>query len=305
MNRQAVKPNKVNGIFMVTRTAYYQQQLSKLVKGIFEIECPDDWDKDYIRDSIIRYGKLAVTDTDFGVLPLQCATQGYNYYNNPTNIIISVPTIEGLHRTIGADCELLYLEYINSRRLFYNFNEAIRIYAEKLASCDASIDVNLMNSRVAYIAEAETRAQAESIKLAYDKVSAGEPLVVYRKDVVAPGAKGLDVFFNNIKQNFIADVLQDSKRTIMNEFLTSIGLNNANTDKKERLVTDEVAANNVELMANTTVWDENLERCCEKINSMFGIDFSMKLKFNQLNCEEVSPDDIDRQHQSMENSEQQ
>lgn len=50
-----------------------------------------------------------------------------------------------------------------------------------------------MNSRMAYVAEAETKAQAESIKLAYDKVSNGEPLVVYRKDV-SLNSTGLNVF---------------------------------------------------------------------------------------------------------------
>ena len=100
-----------------------------------------------------------------------------------------------------------------------------------------------MNSRMAYVAEAETKAQAESIKLAYDKVSNGEPLVVYSKDV-SLNSTGLNVFFNNVKQNYIADMVQDSKRTIINEFLTAIGVNNANTDKRERRVTGEVDAKN-------------------------------------------------------------
>lgn len=278
---------------MVTRTAHYRTELMKLVGGIFKIECPNDWDKDYIRDTLLRFGYIIVSDTDFGVLPLQGALQGYNYFNNPTDVIINVPLIPGLHKKIGVDCELLYIQRIPQSRIYYNFIKIVDIYAQRLASADAAIDVNLMNSRMAYVAEAETKAQAESIKLAYDKVSNGEPLVVYRKDV-ALNSTGLNVFFNNVKQNYIADMVQDSKRTIINEFLTAIGVNNANTDKRERLVTGEVDANNQELVANTTIWKENLKRCCDKINAMFNVGLSVTLQFDASNREE-SKDDVSGQ----------
>lgn len=299
----ATKPKDVNGVFMVTRTAHYRTELMKLVGGIFNIECPDDWDRDYIRDTLLRFGYIIVTDTDFGVLPLQGSLQGYNYFNNPTNVIINVPLIPGLYRTIGTDCELLYLQRFPQTRVYYNFVKIVDIYAQRLASADAAIDVNLMNSRMAYVAEAETKAQAESIKAAYDKVSNGEPLVVYRKDV-ALNSTGLNVFFNNVKQNYIADMVQDSKRTIINEFLTAIGINNANTDKRERLVTGEVNANNEELVANTTIWKENLERCCDKINAMFGVNFKVTLQFDASNREEHK-DDTGGQREPVDDSEQQ
>lgn len=294
----ATKPKDVNGTFMVTRTAHYRTELMKLVGGIFKIECPDDWDKDYIRDALLRFGYIIVSDTDFGVLPLQGALQGYNYFNNPTDVIINVPLIPGLHKKIGVDCELLYIQRIPQSRIYYNFIKIVDIYAQRLASADAAIDVNLMNSRMAYVAEAETKAQAESIKLAYDKVSNGEPLVVYRKDV-ALNSTGLNVFFNNVKQNYIADMVQDSKRTIINEFLTAIGVNNANTDKRERLVTGEVDANNQELVANTTIWKENLKRCCDKINAMFNVGLSVTLQFDASNREE-SKDDVSGQREPVD-----
>lgn len=287
---------------MVTRTAHYRTELMKLVGGIFTIECPDDWDKDYIRDTLLRFGYIIVSDTDFGVLPLQGALQGYNYFNNPTDVIINVPLIPGLHKKIGVDCELLYIQRIPRSRIYYNFIKIVDIYAQRLASADAAIDVNLMNSRMAYVAEAETKAQAESIKLAYDKVSNGEPLVVYRKDV-ALNSNGLNVFFNNVKQNYIADMVQDSKRTIINEFLTAIGVNNANTDKRERLVTGEVNANNQELVANTTIWKENLKRCCDKINAMFNVGLSVTLQFDASNRKE-SKDDVSGQREPVDDATQ-
>ena len=47
---------------------------------------------------------------------------------------------------------------------------------------------------------------------------------------------------------------------------------NANTDKRERLVTDEVNANNVETYSKCSLWLESLQESCEKANNMFGLD---------------------------------
>lgn len=294
-----VEPKKVNGQLNL-RAEFYRSELRKLVKGLFDIKCPESWDKDYILDNIIDMGYLIVTDTDFGVLPLRGALQGYNYFGNPTNVIITVPLIHQLHKTIGVDCEMLYLMRTREK-VYYTLSQNIRIYAYKLAAADAAIDVNLMNSRVAYMIEAETKAQADTIKLMYDKITDGDPMVVYRKDAVL-NQNGMQLFFGNVKNTYIADMVQDSKRTIINEFLTSIGINNANTDKRERLNADEVNANNDELLVNTNRWKENLNECCDKINRMFGIDFSMKLKFDASNRKEIK-DDADRQHKSVETSE--
>ena len=98
-------------------------------------------------------------------------------------------------------------------------------------------------------------------------------------------------------------MVQDSKRTIINEFLTAIGVNNANTDKRERLVTGEVDANNQELVANTTIWKENLKLCCDKINAMFNVGLNVTLQFDASNRKE-SKDDVSGQREPVDDSTQ-
>ena len=71
------------------------------------------------------------------------------------------------------------------------------------------------------------------------------------------------------KENFIADDVQLLKRKIVNEFLTDIGINNTNLDKRERLTDDEVNANNVETVVNIKLWKQNVEKCCKYVNAMF------------------------------------
>lgn len=294
-------PRKVDGQW-AQRTQFYREKLRNIIKGMFDVELPEEgWEEDYILNILITEGRVAVTDTSAGVLGLRCSFAGVNYMNRPTTAVFALPFLGSFERTIGEDCEILYLE----RKVggnFWTFNEIVRIFAEKLASADAGIDVNLMNARLAYIVEAETKAQSDTIKELFDKVSEGNPLVVYRKDQLSTTA-GLNPFFNNVKQNYVADMIQDSKRCIMNEFLTFIGINNANTDKRERLLTQEVESNQQELEANISLWRSNMETCVKKIKKMYPeLKFNIELRFDPKKLKEEAENDIVGQRNAVANS---
>lgn len=272
------KPKKVKGQIAI-RTQYYRRELERLAKSLFKIDIPDNWDYDYVLDTLISWGYIIICDSDIGVIACRGSLTGLNYLSLPTTAVISLPILGDFERTIGKDAEVIYVER-KWPNMYYKFLDTINYYAEKLASADCCIDVNLMNSRLGYIAEAETKAQSDTIKEAFDRITEGEPLVVYRKDAMTQ--QGLQVFFNAVKQNFIAGDVQDVKRTIINELLTSWGINNANTDKKERLITSEVAANNEELLAETSVWKNNLERQLRKTKKIFpDLQFNIELQFTE------------------------
>ena len=100
----------------------------------------------------------------------------------------------------------------------------------------------------------------------FDKISCGEP-AVFMKD----GLNDENFFMIPVKQNFIADDVQVLKRKIINEFLTEIGINNSNLDKRERLTDDEVNANDQEVIANIQCWIDNISVGIAKINQMFNL----------------------------------
>ena len=278
-----VKPKKVNGQ-IAARTEFYRNKLRQIIKGLWDAECPNEWSRDYLLDLLLFEGYVLITDTDVGIVPIRSGLTGYNYMNFPIETHSELPILGTIKRTLGKDAELIYLEW-DETRTFFNFNETIRIFAEKLASCDAGIDVNIMNSKLAYIAEAESKAQAEAIKDLMDDVSVGEPLVVYRKDSIS--TTPMQLLTNNLRQNFIAGDIQDTKRTIYNELFTYLGINNANTDKKERLITSEVDSNYEELVVNVYNMEENVKRCVERVKKMFpSLNFNIKLKFDSSSREE-------------------
>ena len=74
----------------------------------------------------------------------------------------------------------------------------------------------------------------------------------------------------------VFDKLQIQKTNVMNECLTFLGINNANTDKRERLVTNEVEANNEMIQINADVMLEVRKHACEEINKMFGLNISVE-----------------------------
>lgn len=283
-----IKPRAVNGQFNLT-TGYYKSELINILKGRFEIECPKFWDKDFMLNLLILDGRFFISDSSIGVAPFNGSPFGLNVFLRSSGVTIVNEILGNWERWItgvkmdktNAVCVFLY------DNLYYrSFRETIDMYAEKLASVDCSIDVNIMNSRVAYIFNAENTQQAEEAKLIYQKVTAGEPAVYTKvKNALSPEDGGLDVSAFPAKDMFIADKLFDLKRSIMSEFLTKIGINSTAFEKKERMLVDEVNGNNEETTATIAYINRNLKDCSERVREAFNIPFSIKMKVSDTNAE--------------------
>lgn len=274
-----MKPKKVDGQ-LAERTYYYKDQIRRLIKGCFEVKCPDYMNRDYILNTLLFKGYFIITDTSAGILPIWPSLTDMNYMQLPTRALAEVPYIKPIDRKINVDCVLYNLEYMY-RGWWYNFREVVDVLSQRLASCDAGIDVNVFNTKTAYVYEAEDKAQATTIKAAYDDISNGEPIVITKSNIV--GSNGAQMFFNNVKNNYVANDMQDTKRSIINELLTYLGVNNSNTDKKERLITGEVDSNGEELEANVDVWKQNLKISNDLVKKIFpDCEFSITYKYGKV-----------------------
>ena len=264
----ASRPKEVDGVANAS-ALYYREFLLKKVYAIFEYNnMPDFWDLDYMQEGIFLDGKIIITDTSAGVLPLKCGLTGINVFNHPTRAIIANPVLGNFEKSL-EDCSLVKLQY-NYRGI----DKLLRRYSYMLSACDSAIAVNLMNSKVAFIAMASDKKQAETMKLMYDEISCGKPAVFVSSNDI----KESNFFFNHVKENFVATEIQDLKRDIVAEFLTEIGINNQNIEKKERLITDEVNANNEEISCNIEHWYTNIKAGIDKANELYGLDIKFKIK---------------------------
>ena len=267
-----VNPSTVHYIDNGTAKFYTRYFLQKAM-SVFKWELPELWDKDYFLYTLYTWGFIAILKTDrFGVIPQQCTLTGYNVFYAPKRITVTNPIMpQTIERDIDKDCVLLKLtpDYAGILDLIY-------FYASKMALASSAVNVNLLNSKLAYLFTAKNKSVAESFKKMYDQIASGEPASIIDRNLLDPdGNKTWDFFSQNLHENYIASDILADMRKIEQQFDTDIGIPNANTDKRERLITDEVNANNVETATRCELWLEELKKGCEKVKAMFDVDITV------------------------------
>ena len=81
--------------------------------------------------------------------------------------------------------------------------------------------------------------------------------------------------YNRVKDSYVADMIEDLKHRLLDDFLTDIGIENANTDKRERLITNEVASNYQEVRSGSEHWLDCINAGFDKANELYGLDLRM------------------------------
>lgn len=263
-------PKKVKGVTNQS-TMYYVRKLYRLIKPIINFDnTPETWDISYLKKYVYRNGFLGVCDTELGVLPLTCGYSGINVFEKPTKLVYANPVLGSFEREIDKDCVMLY---INDD--FIGINDLVVRYATLLAMCDSAISVNLMNSKVANIFTARNKQQADTIKKMYDKISAGEPMVVVRDDDF--DTKEPPLFTTRVKDTFVGNEIEELQRMIYKQFLLDIGVNAINEHKRERQTSTEVSSSIGECYSSVYDWFQNLSIGIEKVNKMFDLNISVSL----------------------------
>ena len=282
-------PGALHNVDNVTFAFYFRYLFNKIISQ-FKWELPEDWDKDYFLTVLYSAGYITILDTpDFGVIPQFSTLNGYNLYYRPKKVLVTNPLFPKTYeRTIGVDCVVLHLmpDYRGT-------NDLITMYASKLATLAGNIDVNLINSRLAYVFRAKDKASAQSFKKMFDAIASGDPAVVIDKDLLnEEGANAWEPFLNNLKNNYIVpDHLLDMDK-LEDQFLTLIGVPNANTDKRERLNVDEVNANNTDTAILGEKWLESLKEGCDKVREMFGVEIKVDWRFDPNESNDPDPEPV-------------
>lgn len=252
---------------------FYQRYLLQKAISVFKWQLPETWDRDYFLYTLYAYGYCAVINTEkFGVIPQWGSLGGYNVFYRPTYCIISNPLIPGMIKpTIGIDCTIIKLQPD-----YGGIMDLVNYYADMMAMCAESVGINLINSHVATVFPAANKSMAESYKKAFDKIASGEPAVVMDKALFDDAGRPVwTPYQQNIRNEYIAtDILLDMKK-IEAQFDTDIGIPTANTEKRERLIVDEVNSNNVETALRPSLWLEELKQAVDETKAMFGIELSV------------------------------
>lgn len=271
----AVQPANQN--ILNTQTGrFFQRYLLKKALSVFKWTLPEWWDENYFLYVLYCRGYAAIFDSGkFGVIPQECGLQGYNVFYRPTNVIIANPLLDIKNREIGKDAVLMQLQpdYMGVLDLCGH-------YAEKMALASSAINQNLWNTKISVVFFAGNDAEQQSIKKAYDRMSDGDPMVVVHKNLRDEnGNLKYEVFNRDVKSSYVISDLISDLRKIEAEFDTRIGVPNANTDKRERLITDEVNANNVETHILCDMWMDSIQDGIKNVKDMFDLDLKCEWRY--------------------------
>lgn len=260
--------------------AFFRRYLYQKAISVFAWRIPEEWPKNYFLAGLYMRGYLAIVKTDkFGVIPQWCTLYGHDVFYQPTNAIIANPLINGNTKPrIGRECTVIKLTPD-----YGGIWDIISYYADLMALASETLTCDLVNSKFAFAFATASKSGAESFKKMLDQILAGNPAAVYDKSLLDENGNQMwTSFVQDLKSNYIASSVISDLRKIEAMFDTDIGIPNANTDKKERVITDEVNANNVETASKCELWLEEITKGCKETEKMFGVKISAKWRVDPV-----------------------
>lgn len=270
----------------LTYLYWFRSLLHKIDSSLIFAGLPAEWNNDFFMICLWALGRVVVFKTDrediadkYGAVTFQpCTLSGYDWFYQPNKAIVSNPMYERGF-TLGEDAELIKLtpDYMG-------ILDIIDYYASKLAEMSKGIDMGIINAKLPCILTAKNDAQAETLKKVYDKVQAGEPLVVYKElednGEIIPTKSAFEEWTQDFKKTYVVHNLLEDMQLILDSFYVEIGLPVA-IEKKERLVTSEADFASAQSQARISCWLETLRESLVRVNKMFNINITCEVAFNE------------------------
>ena len=248
----------------------YFFRLMLISRSLFEWKnLPNGIDEKWIERFLFTDGAcIFYKDPEKGFMVAKMGLRGnLNYYSEPTGVYPIAPNYvyDGPELTNNINAIIIR----NNDDMIPTF-PTIEIYAYKLANIDRTIDVNIQNQKTPLIVKCSDK-QKLSLKQAITQRNENEFVIYADKNLDLSGVEVL-----NTESPVVFDKLQIQKNHVWNECMTFLGVNNANMDKRERLVADEVGANDEQVKASEDVMLKARELACKLINEMFDLNISVK-----------------------------
>lgn len=268
---------KENEMSMLTNNATYIDYLNRLrllATSLFTWENLDEvagfGASRFLEQSLFDNGRACfVKDDELGFMVLKVnPSDKLNVYNLPTRVMAwSI----GYEKNYDFDDVV----YIMNNELQLPTSQTINLIAYRLYETERTIDTNLIAQKTPVLIEGDTKTIL-TLKNVYMQYSGNTPFIF--------GNKQFDISnkLNVLKTDapYLIDKLTIHKHELWNEALTYLGIDNANTDKKERLITDEVESNNDLINFYLNCFYKTRKQACELINEKFLKDSDLKISIN-------------------------
>lgn len=252
----------------------YLSYLFNISLNMFEYsDMPKSVDTFYLEFIMQTRGLCIIIDDErFGATALECTIGGkLNHYYMPTAYRGVDPTGE-LTGVYNAEDVILF----KNSPLYAPLLQQLQYYAKQLALASETINVNLDAQWTPYIIQGDKR-MLNQFNNFMKKVRAGVRAIFT--------AKNLDLMSMlqvlPTQAPFVAMDVNDVKQTILRECMTFLGIDNANQDKRERVQSAEVYANNTQIIASRNIWLAERQKAVDAFNQKFGT--NVKVSFRAYN----------------------
>ena len=250
--------------------SYYYYKLTLIARALFSWKnLPNNMDDRWIEKYLFTNGKcIFYKDPVMGEMVAGFGQMSsINCYGDPTKVYPVAPNYvyEGDQLINGENCYV-----IRNNDLMLPTFPTVRMYAFKLTNIDRAIDINIEAQKSPILVRC-TDKQRLSLKNAINQRRDNEPVIYadnsFDKDMITT----LD-----LNPPLVFPDLQVQKHMVLNEVFTDLGINNANMDKRERMVANEVEANNEQVKASEDVMLKVRQEACKQINRIFGTNISVE-----------------------------
>ena len=239
----------------------------------------------FLEQSLYENGRACfVKDDKLGYLALKVnPSDKLNVYMLPTRVMAW---------SIGynKDYDFDDVVYIMNNELMKPTMAIVELFANRLYETERTIDTNLIAQKTPVLIEGDTKTIL-TLKNVYMQYSGNTPFIF--------GNKQFDISnkLNVLKTDapFIIDKLDIHKHQIFNEALTVLGINNANTDKRERLITDEVESNDQLINYYLNCFYKTRKKACDEINDKYGLDIKIVLNKEAIDLLKTTENDINKE----------
>lgn len=254
---------------------YWERALFQRAMYGIELHCDDfiAQDKNFLLYCLFKYGFVVMWDDEtMGFVFQPCTLSGYNFYYQPSKVIVSNPMLNGTKELeIGTDCEIVQLtpDYMG-------IWDIITYYAKKLSTLDPAVDVSITNSKVPFIAWGKNRSALQSFRKLFDKINKGETSVFIDTRVMDDehGKSPMEFMDRpHLKESYITDKLLMDRQTLLQEFDREVGIATVPYHKKERMTEYESESSKEESQARVTIWIECLNESLKKVNAHYNKNF--------------------------------
>lgn len=262
----------------------YYYRLEMLSRSLFKWNnLPNRISERWIEKYLFEYGEcMFFHDEIFGFMVSKCNDNGIlNHYDEPTHLTpVATNYINTKPYEIGKECA-----YIKNNDISMPTKSTIELFAYRLADITRTIDINIHAQKTPTLMKGSDK-KLLSLKNVYRQWDGNAPVIFVDE--------AFDESFSVYKTDapIVFPQLQHQKHAIWNEVMTFLGINNANQEKRERLVASEVDANDEQVAYSVESMLKTRQEACEMINKLFKLNVSVELRNPQNLLKFDSEDDL-------------